>query len=181
MTEGSFVPLAGSERNALRRVQDLGPVSDSERIEVTVMLRRRAELPGDLVEGPQTISLEDLAGSYGAAPADVELASQVLTGFGLEITETHPASRRLKVAGTAPQPTQAVGVTLRRASSPGPGGGQVEHRYREGGLHVPAALDGIVTAVVGLDNRPQVRAQFRTAATAAQTTCFHHTTVAQAY
>ena len=40
MTEGSFVPLAGSERNALPRVQDLGPVSDSERIEVTLMLRR---------------------------------------------------------------------------------------------------------------------------------------------
>jgi kumamolisin len=181
MTEGSFVPLAGSERNALPRAQDLGPVSDSERIEVTVMLRRRAELPGDLVEGPQTISLSDLAGSYGADPADVDLASQVLTGFGLEITETHPASRRLKVAGTSQQLAQAFGATLRQANSPGPGGGQVQHRYREGGLHVPAPLDGIVTAVVGLDNRPQVRAHFRTAAAAAQTTSYTPPQVAQAY
>ena len=49
------MPLAGSERNALARVQDLGPVSGTERIEVTVVLRRQAELPADLVEGPQTI------------------------------------------------------------------------------------------------------------------------------
>jgi kumamolisin len=39
----------------------------------------------------------------------------------------------------------------------------VEHRYREGGLQVPAALAGIVLAVLGLDNRPQARAQFRRA------------------
>jgi kumamolisin len=182
MTAGSFVPLAGSERNALSRVQDLGPVSDSERIEVTLVLRRQAELPPDLVEGPQTVSLAELAGSYGADSADVERVSQVLTGFGLEITETHPASRRLKAAGTAEQLARAFGVTLRRANSPGPGGGQVEHRYREGGLHVPAALDGIVIAVLGLDNRPQARAHFRTAhAAAAQTTSYTPPQVAQAY
>ena len=182
MTAGSFVPLAGSERNALPRVEDLGPVSGSERIEVTVVLRRQAELPADLVEGPQTISLAELAGSYGADSADVERVSQVLTGFGLEITETHPASRRLKAAGTAEQLNQAFGVTLRRANSPGPGGGQVEHRYREGGLHVPAALDGIVIAVLGLDNRPQARAHFRTAhAAAAQNPSYTPPQVAQAY
>jgi kumamolisin len=181
MTAGSFVPLAGSERSALTHVDDLGPVSESERIEVTVILRRRAELPVGLVEGPRTISLAELAGSYGADPPDVERVSEVLTGFGLEITETHPASRRLKVAGTASQLAEVFGVTLRHANSPGPGGGQVEHRYREGALHVPAALDGIVIAVLGLDNRPQVRAHIRAAAAAAQTTSYTPPQIAQAY
>ena len=37
----------------------------------------------------------------------------------------------------------------------------VEHRYREGGLQIPAELNGIVLAVLGLDDRPQARAQFR--------------------
>ncbi len=37
----------------------------------------------------------------------------------------------------------------------------VTHRYREGPLYVPAALDGIVAAVLGLDTRPQARAHFR--------------------
>ena len=181
MTAGSFVPLAGSERAAIPGVQDLGPVDEQERIEVTVVLRRRAELPGDLVEGPQTVSLGELASAYGADPADVERVSEVLTGFGLEITETHQASRRLKVAGTASQLAQAFGVTLRRANSPAPGGSQVEHRYREGALHVPAAVDGIVIAVLGLDNRPQVRAHVRPAAAAAQATSYTPPQVAQAY
>jgi kumamolisin len=35
------------------------------------------------------------------------------------------------------------------------------HRYREGPLFVPAALDGVVLAVLGLDTRPQARPHFR--------------------
>ena len=43
-------------------------------------------------------------------------------------------------------------------SSPDPGRPQrVTHRYREGALRIPAELDGIVVAVLGLDNRPQAR------------------------
>jgi kumamolisin len=47
-------------------------------------------------------------------------------------------------------------------TSPHPdGSGDVHHRYRTGSLSVPARLSGIVTAVLGLDDRPQARAQFR--------------------
>ena len=183
MTAGSFVPLAGSERAAISGVQDLGPVDEQERIEVTLILRRRAELPDELVFSPEVISPAELADTYGADPADVELARDTLSGFGLEITATDEASRRMKVAGPAAALSQAFGANLRQARSSHPSGsGQAEHRYREGGLHVPAALDGIVTAVLGLDNRPQVRAHFRAAdASAAQTTSYTPPQVAQAY
>jgi kumamolisin len=40
----------------------------------------------------------------------------------------------------------------------------VAHRQRTGGLTVPDALEGVVTAVLGLDDRPQARALFRPAA-----------------
>jgi kumamolisin len=182
MTSGSFVPLAGSERTAISGAQDLGPVDEQERIEVTVVLRRRAELPDELVFSPETISRSELADAYGANSADVELVSQTLGGFGLEITATDKASRRVKVAGRASTLTEAFGTTLRQARSTGPGrSGEVEHRYREGALQVPAALDGIVIAVLGLDNRPQVRAQIRAAAAAAQTSSYTPPEVAQAY
>ena len=183
MTAGSFVPLAGSERAAISGVQDLGPVDEQERIEVTLILRRRAELPDELIFSPEVISPTELADTYGADPADVELARDTLSGFGLEITATDEASRRMKVAGPAAALSQAFGANLRQARSSHPSGsGQAEHRYREGGLHVPAALDGIVTAVLGLDNRPQVRAHFRAAdASAAQTTSYTPPQVAQAY
>ena len=73
MTEGSFVPLAGSKRESLSGVQDAGPVDASERIEVTLVLRRRAELPAELVIGPDTISTEELATSYGTVLMTVSL------------------------------------------------------------------------------------------------------------
>jgi kumamolisin len=183
MTAESFVPLAGSERTAISGVQDLGPVDEQERIEVTMVLRRRAELPDELVFSPEVISPAELADTYGADPADVELVRQTLSGFGLEITETDEASRRMKVAGTAATLGQAFGANLRQARSSHPGGsGEADHRYREGALQVPAALDGIVTAILGLDNRPQVRAHFRAAdAAAAKTTSYTPPQVAQAY
>ena len=182
MTEGSFVPLPGSERQTLSGVQVIGPVDESERIEVTLVTRRRAELPADLVLGPATISPEELASRYGTDPADIDRVRQILSGFGLEVTSAHPGSRRVKVAGTAAQLTQAFATTLRRVSSPDlTGTGRVEHRYREGRLMVPAGLEEIVLAVLGLDDRPQASPHFRVSAEAATPASYTPPQVAQAY
>jgi kumamolisin len=182
MTEGSFVPLPGSERKTISGVQDIGPVDEGERIEVTLVTRRRAELPDELVTGPATISTEELANRYGTDPADVDRVREVLAGYGLEVTSAHPGSRRVKVTGTAAQLTRAFGTTLRRVSSPGlVGEGLVEHRYREGRLMVPAGLEGIVLAVLGLDNRPQASPHFRLSKEAAAPSSYTPLQVAQAY
>ena len=182
MTKGSFVPLPGSQRETISGVQDIGPVDAGERIEVTLITRRRAELPTELVTGPATISTEELARSYGTDPADVDRVREILAGYGLEVTGTNPGSRRVKVAGTAAQLTQAFGTTLRRVSSPDPAGpGRVEHRYREGRLLVPAGLEGIVLAVLGLDDRPQVSPHIRSSADAAAPSSYTPPQVAQAY
>jgi kumamolisin len=131
-------------------------------VTVTVLLRRRAELPRELVEGPQTVTSSELGARYGANPGDVSLTAEVLGGYGLTVTETHLESRRLRVRGTVAQLSAAFGTSLAAVTSPHPdGSGSVSHRYRTGGLSVPAPLDGIVTAVVGLDDRPQARTQFR--------------------
>jgi len=182
MTEGSFIPLPGSERETIPDVHDIGPVNAGERIEVTLITRRRAQLPEELVTGPATISTDELASSYGTDPADINRVREVLAGYGLEVTSTHPGSRRVEVAGTAAQLTQAFGTTLRRVSSPGPTGtGRVGHRYREGRLMVPAGLGGIVLAVLGLDNRPQVSPHFRLSAEAAAPASYTPPQVARAY
>ena len=126
------------------------------------MLRRRAEIPADIVEGPTVLTGDQLAERYGADPADVDLVRRTLAGLGLEITAVHPASRRIKVAGTLGQLSGVFGAELRQVSSPAPRGqGTVTHRYREGALFVPAPLDGVVFAVLGLDTRPQARPHFR--------------------
>lgn len=157
-----LVPLPGSERSELQGVTQAAPLDTSQVITVTVMLRRRADIPRALVEGPRTVSTGELGEQYGADPGDAHLVAEVLGGYGLTVTETHLESRRLKVSGTITAMESAFGTSLAAVSSPHPdGSGDVQHRYRTGGLSVPARLDGIVTAVLGLDDRPQAHPQFR--------------------
>jgi kumamolisin len=159
---GSLVLLAGSERASLPDATPAGPLDTSQRAELTVVIRRRAELPAEIVAGPTVLTSEELAERYGADPADVDLVRRELASRGLEITAVRPATRRIKVAGTLADLATAFGTTLAQVSSPDHRGRLVTHRYREGPLYVPAALDGVVVAVLGLDTRPQARPHFRT-------------------
>lgn len=183
MTDPTLVQLSGSERAPLANATPAGAVNTSQRAELTLVLRRRAELPYELIAGPTVLTSAELAERYGAEPADVDLVQQTLTGLGLEVTAVHAASRRVKVAGTLGELASAFGTTLQQVTSPNPGGELVTHRYREGPLFVPVALDGIVLAVLGLDTRPQARAHFRTkpAAAAAAGTSYQPNQVAEIY
>src|SRR5579862_5035026 len=113
---GSLVQLAGSSRTSLPDVTDTAPLDMRERAEITVVLRRRAELPAEIVEGPTVLSAAELGDGYGADPADVDLVSRELTGAGLEVTEVHPATRRVKVSGTLGDLSRAFGTTLRQVT-----------------------------------------------------------------
>jgi kumamolisin len=133
MPHESLVPLPGSARTA---VPDAGPADPATRLELTLVLRRTAP------------------GVAGAATTDVALVRSVLGSVpGVTVTSVHAPSRRVKVAGTLGDLSAAFGTTVRMA--------QAGHRYRTGTLYLPAALDGVVTAVLGLDNRPTARAHFR--------------------
>ncbi len=159
----AFVPLPGSERRPLTDAQDAEPLDGSERIEVTLVTRRRADLPSEYVEGTATLSREQLTDRHGADPADVARIRTVLATYRLAVTGADAASRRLRVAGSVSDAAEAFGASLSRVSSGHPSGGRTVHRYRVGGLRVPAELGGIVIAVLGLDDRPQARPQFRLA------------------
>ena len=178
----SLVHLPGSTRAPLADATPAGPLDTAERVDLTLVLRRRAELPADVVAGPTVLTSHELAEQYGADPADIDLVRQTLTGLGLEVTEVHPASRRIKVAGTLGDLSGAFGVTLQLVSSPDPvTGGFVTHRYREGPLSVPAPLAGVVTAVLGFDTRPQARPHFRSRDAAAPGTSYTPNQVAGIY
>ena len=158
----NLVELPGSARTRLEAATPAGQLDTSERAELTLVLRRRAEIPAEIVEGPTVLTHDELRDQYGADPADVDLVRQTLGARGLEVTEVHASTRRVKVAGTIGALSSAFGVTLQQVSSPDPKTGEsVMHRYREGPLFVPAALDGVVLAVLGLDTRPQARPHFR--------------------
>ena len=176
-----LVELPGSERAPLAQARPAGQLDTSERAEVTLVLRRRADIPAEIVEGPTVLTRDELAERYGADPADVDLVRQTLTPLGLAVTAVHPATRRIKVEGSVGELSRAFGVTLQLVTSTGPGGQVVTHRYREGLLYIPAALAGIVLAVLGLDTRPQFRAHFRPRAAAAAGTTYPPNQVADIY
>jgi kumamolisin len=158
-----LIPLSGSERSEVPGARPAAaPLDDSQVITVTVMLRRKAAVPAALVQGQETVSTTQLGDRYGADPDDAQLVAEVLGEYGLTVTEFHLPSRRLKVSGTIAAMQSAFGTPLTAVRSPHPdGSGHVQHRYRTGSLSVPARLSGIITAVVGLDDRPAARPQFR--------------------
>ena len=167
-----LVALPGSERTQLSGVQSAGQLNESETITVTLVLRRRAQVPAALVIGPETVTHEELDAQYGAETDDIALVTSTMTELGLTVTDTHQGSRRMMVSGTIAALSAAFGTTLTLVTSPQLGStGEATHRYRSGTLSVPAALAGIVIAVLGLDDRPVARPQFRrlTAAAASRT------------
>src|SRR4051794_31293042 len=99
-------PLPGA-----RKVADLAP---SEQIQVTVVLRRRAELPEDL---PEPISRAELAEKYGADPGDVDAVSDAVTAAGAQVVSTDAASRRVVVSGSAATLESLFGTKLHVAQA----------------------------------------------------------------
>lgn len=154
--------LPGSTRRPVASAQAAGPLDASAPLEVTVVLRRRSELPAGRSE---RLSPAEFAERHGADPADVATVREALTAEGLEVTDVDAASRRVQVRGTVEAFQQVFGADLEEVRSADPVQGRaVTHRQRSGDLVVPAALEGVVTAVLGLDDRPQARTRFRPAA-----------------
>ena len=157
--------VPGSERAPLPGARVVGAVSGDEQIQVTVVLRRRAELPEDLA-GP--IDRAELADKYGADPADVAAVTEAVVVAGATVLSADAASRRVIVSGSASVLEALFGTQLAIAEAADRvTGKEMQYRAREGALTVPAAVAEAVTAVLGLDNRPQARTRVQVAAAAA--------------
>ncbi len=164
MTDPTHRPVPGSARGPAPSAGTGRAIDPGEVVEVTVVLRRRAPVPDALIEGPDTLSAAQLGAEYGAEGADVDVVRGVLGAAGLTITSVDAPSRRMLVSGSAAAVAAVFGTTLTRTTSPDPVTGEaVGHRQRSGELTIPAVLDGVVVAVLGIDDRPQARAQFRIA------------------
>ena len=183
MTAAPSVPLAGSVRLPLSGAQPAGPVDPAGRIELTLVTRRAAPLPRDADGVPIRLSRAELQQRYGSDPADHELVARVLSTLepGVEVTARDPGTRRVTIAGPASALASVFGTQLTLVSSPGPDGEPVTHRYRSGSLHIPAELDGVVVAVLGLDSRPQARPHLRFADPAAIAVSYTPVQVASVY
>ena len=158
------VTLPGSERKPLPPL-DLqatsAPPKRSTRtpLTVSVLVRRRERIRPEAV-GELRLSPAQFRKRFSADPVAVKAVKAFARQFGLTVEAT-PAqldARTLKLTGTRAQLAQAFGVTLSDQQH-----GHGTYRIREGVITIPASLEGLVEAVLGLDNRPQAGAQFRVA------------------
>ncbi len=158
------VPLPGSERQPLPPGDLQGTAAPAKRssrgpLTVTVLVRRKQPInPDDL--GTTRVSRSQFRAQFSADPVAVKAVRSFAKQFGLTIEAT-PAqldARTLKLSGTRAQIEQAFGVTLSEQAH-----GKTIYRVREGAIMIPTSLEGLVEAVLGLDNRPQADAHFRIA------------------
>ncbi|ARC57662.1 Pseudomonalisin [Frondihabitans sp. 762G35] len=163
-----LVRLAGSERPPAPGLRPAtAQTAPSEEVEATLVLRRRSPVdPASLLDGP--VDRDAYLRDHGADPADVDLVRSTLEALGVAVRSVDAASRRVRIAGPLAVVQRVFGTSLEMMSSdapvpPGAAEARSDHRHREGGLSIPRALDGVVTAVLGLDTRPQARAQYRVA------------------
>jgi kumamolisin len=157
-------PLQGSERSAMPGAHAVGAAAPDERLEVTLVLRRRGaavllDRAARLLRGErfaQHLSREQFAEQFGHDPADVARVGQFAHDFGLVVVDEHAARRTMVLSGTVTQFNAAFGVELQTFEHPGG-----SYRGRTGPIHLTDALAGIVEGVFGLDNRPQATPHFR--------------------
>jgi kumamolisin len=175
-----LVPLAGSNRQSADIIAT-APVGQLDRVEIeaTVVLRRRSD--AGTFDPSVRLGREEFASRMGADAADAATVTATLSGLGVRIVSTDLASRRVRVAGSVSVLGRVFGTHLEAVTSRAAGGGEVQHRNRTGMLMVPASLDGIIVAVLGLDDRPQARAEFRIAEARAATVSYTPLELAEIY
>jgi kumamolisin len=152
MDERIVVP--GSERDLPSRTIDRGVPSPDDRVELTVLVRRRADVPPARPARP--LSREEFARTYGADEDDLAAVARFAADHRLEVVSSDPARRTVALAGTVADVNAAFGTTLRSYECDGK-----RFRGRIGPLTVPRQLGSIVEGVFGLDDRPQARTQFQ--------------------
>jgi kumamolisin len=148
--ERTAVP--GSARRQIPNSTTAGRPDPNEKVEVTIYLRRRADLPQ--TEG--TVSREEFETAHGADPADVEKVEQFAAEYDLAVTHIDLARRSVALTGTVAHMSEAFATEMCLYQS-----SEGVFRGRTGELYVPSELAGVVTGVFGLDNRPQAKAKFR--------------------
>jgi kumamolisin len=158
------VALKGSERVPVQGARVLGPADPTERLEVSLIVRRRARQvlhsrAARLAAGDRSLgvlSREEFAIEHGADASDLTAIRQFASAQGLVVAHEHAGRRTVVLAGTVRHFSAAFAVQLYNVVASGG-----SYRGRIGAIHLPGDLDGIVEAVLGLDDRPQAKPHFR--------------------
>jgi kumamolisin len=148
--------LPGHAHVPLQDEKQTGRTDPNAEIQLTLILRRRAELPdlhlslgARLPHRRQHLTREELAHTHGALEDDIALVSRFATEHQLTVAALEPHRRAIAISGSAAAIEQAFDIHLV----------EMEHtrgKYRAsvGTASVPEELSGVVQTVLGLNTRP---------------------------
>ncbi len=149
---GERAEIPGSSPKHSEDASRSSPLAPGEELTATIVLRRRPGSPyvaEQLLSGQyQPVSREQAEELTGASEQDVAAVEAFAKQYGLEVVEADPAKRVVKVTGSAEALNRAFGIEI---------GSFGNYTSYSGPITVPASLDGVVMAVLGLDNRPIAR------------------------
>jgi kumamolisin len=174
------VRLPGSTKHRIRSAQPTGETPDGE-FAITVMVRRKEPLPpieAQAFKKPRDreyLSREEHAARHGAAPEDLRKVADFAQANGLRVLDSDAARRHVILSGTSEAYYRAFEVELRNYYHKGR-----TFRGREGDILIPEELQGVITSVTGLDNRPVARPHFRVRRGAARAAAATGSVTAQA-
>lgn len=160
-----FVPLPGHVRPLAAGATDVGPADPDERVSVTLVLRRRSpEQLEATIESLQSLppsqrrhlTHDEFAVRHGADAQDIEKVRAFADAHGLVLEKVHLAAGTALLTGRVADVNQAFRIDLRTYQHPG-----FSYRGHSGDVHVPMDIADVVTAVLGLDTRPQAVPHFR--------------------
>ena len=160
------VELAGSHREMVAGASSPRPVDNHEMVQATVVLRRRARAQMPAAEEfafrqsnvASYHTRDEFAVLHGADPVDIASIEAFAHDNGLTVSERSAARRSVMLKGTAENMQKAFGTALAHYDTPAGG-----YRGRTGSVPIPANLEGVITAVLGLDNRPVATPHLRRA------------------
>ncbi|MGA2983827.1 MAG: S53 family peptidase [Terriglobia bacterium] len=161
MPSEQYRAIRGSEREPLSGATKTGSCDQNEAIQVTVVLRHRPSTeklasPAELVARGERLTRREYEARYGADPADVKKVEEFARAHSLSVAGVNVGARTVTLAGAAGDFCRAFQVDLGNYGYPGG-----TYRGRTGSVYVPESLQDIISAVLGLDNRPQAQAHYR--------------------
>ncbi len=155
MSQNARKAVAGSERLPPQGAHHIGPVDGHEHLQVTLVLRRRTT-PEPVPRAGAPLSRHEHALHHGAAPHDLQAVAAFAAGHGLQLAAHDAAARTVRLSGTAAAMQRAFGVELAHYEQHGR-----RLRCRSGPVSLPEDVHPCVMAVLGLDDRPAAKPQFR--------------------
>ena len=92
-----YAVVAGSRRVAMSGARATGPCYAHTTLEVTLKLRRKAELPALDGRPAKAMTRAELAAQYGASDEDVDAVVKAFAAFGIKPVATSAATRHAAV------------------------------------------------------------------------------------